>query len=280
MFRKTEIPKDSLVIQISQILQQAASILQEEYTQYCSGSAFEIEHKADTSPVTQADLKSNTFIEAALLKLTPHIPIISEENTHTARLSWNTAWLLDPLDGTKEFLHQRPEFTINLSQISNGKTIFSAIAIPMKKVIYLSKEDELPLKYDWENNLWQRYNPNQVIHTANDHEIIVGLSHRSEKKEYLDFIEKLEHFAQVKIVQAGSAYKFCMMLEGQIDVYPRFHPTCEWDTSAGQGLLESIGGGICDFNKKTFTYNQRDILLNNGFFAFRTEKLKELLFKI
>lgn len=258
---------------VVQILQQASEIIRQEYLTFCQGEKFHVQTKHDDSPVTQADLKANQFIETALQKLTPALPLLSEENEHQERHTWSRCWVLDPLDGTKEFLHQRPEFTINLSQIENGKTLFSAIAIPAQQLIYIGYLDQHPYKYDAEQQQWYVYQAPEVQQIE---PIQVGLSHRSKQPEYQEFIEILQQSHAIETSQAGSAYKFCMMLEGKIDIYPRFHPTSEWDTSAGQGLLESVGGGLVSLAGEPFIYNQRHRLLNDGFIAFAQPAYQEI----
>lgn len=273
MFVPTLQPKDELLHDVVQILQQASEIIRQEYLTFCQGEKFHVQTKQDDSPVTQADLKANQFIETALQKLTPTLPLLSEENEHHERHTWSHCWVLDPLDGTKEFLHQRPEFTINLSQIENGKTLFSAIAIPAQQLIYIGYLDQHPYKYDAEQQQWFAYQAPEVQQIE---PIQVGLSHRSKQPEYQEFIEILQQSHAIETSQAGSAYKFCMMLEGKIDIYPRFHPTSEWDTSAGQGLLESVGGGLVSLAGEPFIYNQRRRLLNDGFIAFAQPAYQEI----
>lgn len=278
MFVPSTAPQDFLIQQILTIVCAANLILEQEYNSYCrEQNHFHIQKKDDESPVTQADLKSNTFIINKLQELTPHIPVLSEENDASLRHQWEKCWLLDPLDGTKEFLKKRPEFTINLSLIENGRTIFSVIAVPAQGLVYMGYIDQMPYKYTQDNQQWCIYQQEKCLTTKT---LKLGLSHRSRKVEYQSFLEILKHSYPIESVQAGSAYKFCMMLEGEIDLYPRFHPTCEWDTSAGQGLLESIGGGLISLNNQPFTYNQRDTLLNNGFLAFISPECKAVGLKV
>ncbi|MHA3056904.1 3'(2'),5'-bisphosphate nucleotidase CysQ family protein [Acinetobacter sp. ANC 4641] len=272
MFVPSDRPNDELLHAVVRILQQASEIIQQEYLNFCQGEKFHVQTKHDDSPVTQADLKANQFIETALQELTPTLPLLSEENEHHERHNWSRCWLLDPLDGTKEFLHQRPEFTINLSQIEQGKTLFSAIAIPAQKLIYIGYIQQKPYKYDVAQQRWFQYQPQSDLLEP----IHVGLSHRSHKPQYQQFIDILQQHHAIETSQAGSAYKFCMMLEGKIDLYPRFHPTSEWDTSAGQGLLESIGGGLVSLAGEPFIYNQRSSLLNHGFIAFSQPAYQEI----
>ncbi|NUF12575.1 3'(2'),5'-bisphosphate nucleotidase CysQ family protein, partial [Acinetobacter oleivorans] len=119
----------------------------------------------------------------------------------------------------------------------------------------------------------------QITSPSLDVPIQIGLSHGSKNPKYQRFIQPIEKEHNIIRREAGSAYKFCMMLEGEIDIYPRFHPTSEWDTSSGQGLLESIGGGLLTLDGKPFEYNQRHTVLNKGFIAFRDQESKKIAFE-
>ncbi|MEB3766505.1 3'(2'),5'-bisphosphate nucleotidase CysQ [Acinetobacter sp. MD2] len=272
MFTPCLAPKDAFIQHILTIICSANQLLQAEYQTYCAADAtFKIQHKDDLSPVTQADLKCNDFILHALQQITPEIAVLSEEGDVHLRHTWQKCWLLDPLDGTKEFLKKRPEFTINLSLIEQGETLFSVIAVPAQRIVYLGYTDQLPYKYLQDQNTWQQY---QAQPPLESNCLKLGLSHRSRQIEYQQFTELLAQHHSIESITAGSAYKFCLMLEGEIDLYPRFHPTCEWDTSAGQGLLQSIGGGLIGLDGQKFRYNIRSSLLNSGFLAYRSEASK------
>lgn len=273
MFITTQAPQDSQMLQLVPILVAASQILLEEYQNYCAGSEFKIDKKSDHSPVTQADLRVNQYLINELTRITPDIPVLSEENDHSDRHLWTRCWMLDPLDGTKEFIHQRDEFTINLSLIENHQTIFSVIVVPTEQVFYMGYLTELPYKYSFVGETWERYSK---FKDAESDAIQVGLSHSSKNPKYQQYIEYIEQENPVIRREAGSAYKFCMMLEGEIDIYPRFHPTSEWDTSSGQGLLESIGGGLVSLNALPFTYNQRSTVLNEGFIAYRDAENQQI----
>ncbi|KAA8734377.1 3'(2'),5'-bisphosphate nucleotidase CysQ [Acinetobacter qingfengensis] len=256
--------------QLCQILQRASELLEQEYQDYIAGAAFEIQQKADQSPVTQADLKCNAMIQSQLQHITPQLPILSEEGEHQLRHQWSQFWMLDPLDGTKEFLHQTGEFTINLSLIDQGESVISALAVPLQHKIYITQKDLLPFRWQW-------HQEKKVIVTQYQRQfryqetLRIAMSRRPERSpiyaEFLTFLE--QHHINYQKIMAGSAYKFCMMLEDQIDIYPRFHPTCEWDTAAGQGLLKSIGGEVYSLKHQPFYYNQRKQLLNGNFIALR-----------
>lgn len=273
MFITTQAPQDDQISKLVPVLAKASQILLEEYQNYCAGRVFNIDQKDDQSPVTQADLKVNAYLIEQLAQVTPEIPVLSEESDYSERHAWAMCWMLDPLDGTKEFIHERDEFTINLSLIHNHQTIFSIIAVPTEQVMYLGYLTELPYKYSFTQGKWERYCKFKEVE---EDAIQIGLSHSSKNPKYQQYIDYIEQESPVIKREAGSAYKFCMMLEGEIDIYPRFHPTSEWDTSAGQGLLESIGGGLVSLAAVPFTYNQRNTVLNEGFIAFRNEETKQI----
>ena len=275
MFIKTLAPQDQLISQLVPIMAQASQILWEEYQSYCAGCEFNIQEKSDDSPVTQADLKVNHFLLKHLATVTPQLPVLSEESDYSARAAWQRCWMLDPLDGTKEFIHERDEFTINLSLIDGHQTIFAIIAVPCEQVMYIGHTSQLPYKYSFSRQEWFQYQ-------LEEHDMVaplqIGLSHNSKNPKYKNFIEPILQNRQVERREAGSAYKFCMMLEGEIDIYPRFHPTSEWDTSSGQALLESIGGGLMTLDQKPFLYNQRETVLNGGFIAYRDQHCKNIAY--
>lgn len=267
----------NLIKQLLPILEQASNLLNNEYENYISGNQLDIQKKTDESPVTQADLKINHFLVTELARITPDYPVLSEEGDNTQRCSWNICWMLDPLDGTKEFIQQRDEFTINLSLIEDSYTSFSVIVVPREQQMYIGYTHELPYKYQFNSKQWWRYH--HSIESLNN-TIQVGLSHRSKSSKYQKFIEYLESDYKIVCREAGSAYKFCMMLEGKIDFYPRFHPTSEWDTSAGQALLESIGGGLVSLNGIPFKYNVRTTVLNQGFIAYSKSEYRHLVLEL
>jgi 3'(2'), 5'-bisphosphate nucleotidase len=271
MFKTAASPQDRMILQLVPIVTQACEILREEYQRYCSGEAFDIEKKSDNSPVTQADYRVNTYLTQALAEISD-LPLLSEEGESAERQKWQKFWLLDPLDGTKEFLHKRPEFTINLSLVNGAETIFAVLAIPGEQALYFCPEQGLPLKFNYAEEQWfvyQYLNEQSAVH--------VGLSQSSQSKpQYAEYLADLSTLTDYDVFKAGSAYKFCMMLEDRVDIYPRFHPTCEWDTSAGQCLLERIGGGLVDLKGRPFLYNQRETLLNGGFMAYKNSEMKEI----
>lgn len=274
MFKATTLQQlPANLYQLCQILQQASQIIQVQYAMYQQGDTFDIQHKEDESPVTQADLLSNEFLIQKLKEYYPLIPVLSEENEHFARHTWAEYWLIDPLDGTKEFINKTGEFTINLSLMREGNAIISALAVPMQQVVYIGEEGHLPFRWSWgmEETVAQYTHDLGAFVQRTNTVLNIAMSRRPQRSgHYADFLAFLDRNAiSYEKVAAGSAYKFCLMLEGKIDLYPRFHPTSEWDTAAGQGLLQSIGGEVLALSGKPFLYNQRQTLLNHAFIAVR-----------
>lgn len=164
MFITTTRPNDALIEQLLPILEEASQILLQEYQNYSAGYEFTIQEKHDDSPVTQADLKVNRFLLKHLAEITPELPVLSEESDYSARHAWSSCWMLDPLDGTKEFIHERDEFTINLSLIEGRETIFSVIVVPCEQVVYLGYLKDLPFKYSFSQQQWYQYQKHLIQH--------------------------------------------------------------------------------------------------------------------
>lgn len=283
MFITTDQPEDITVLKVVELLEEAGRVIKKIYIHYCNNQDINIDIKSDKSPVTEADIASHEVISSQLKLWTPHIPLLSEEGVHDERGGWREFWLLDPLDGTKEFLEKRDEFTINLSRVADGKTIFSAIMAPMYNSIYITSAKGEVFKYLYNKKQWFIFLDKSC--DAHQELLKVAVSQGKKKQKgsvrvslYQSYFDEIAKNHTIEIVQCGSAYKFCLMLEGEIDIYPRFHPTYEWDTSAGQYLLEAIGGGLYSLNKEAFTYNQRTELLNHEFIAFRNSKVREIAF--
>lgn len=236
-------------------------------------SNFEVEIKNDASPLTIADKNANTRINF-FLKPTG-IPIISEENNqidYNERKNWETCWIVDPLDGTKEFIKKNGEFTVNIALVKNGKPILGVIYVPVSKTIYfgsqhLSTSKKLILK-EAKESVQEIINKAKIIKPQtpeNTIKIVGSRSHLNEDTK--DFIEKItsETNKEVKMVSIGSSLKFCLVAEGEAQVYPRFAPTMEWDTAAGDAICRMVSLQVID--RKTgepMRYNKEN-LLNNYF---------------
>ncbi|MFQ5643209.1 MAG: 3'(2'),5'-bisphosphate nucleotidase CysQ [Thiogranum sp.] len=224
---------------------------------------FSVEEKDDKSPLTAADMASHNTIVAGLTALTPDIPVLSEESAkipYEERASWDTYWLIDPLDGTKEFIKRNGEFTVNIALIHDGAPVLGVVHVPVSGVTYAACEGqgavkEMPGEGD---------KPITVRKLADGPVAVVGSrSHQGDSLKA--FLDKLgEH----EIVSMGSSLKICLVAEGAADVYPRLGLTSEWDTAAAHCVVEQAGGSLTDLEMKRLRYNTKDSLLNPFFFVF------------
>ena len=227
-------------------------------------SVIEVEYKDDKSPLTQADKDANDVINRHL-KLT-NIPIISEENKQTdysKRRKWNKCWIVDPVDGTKEFIKRNGEFTVNIALVKKGKPLLGVIYAPASKTLYASdneKQEAFKAVLDTHNeetetilNIKTKLTPKE---TTDFVKVVGSRSHMNQ--ETLDYVETLKREGKkVEIVSKGSSLKFCLVADGKADLYPRFAPTMEWDTAAGQAICEAVGVRvISNDTRQTLLYNK------------------------
>ena len=220
---------------------------------------FDVQEKGDESPLTQADLASHRCIVAGLQALTPDIPIISEEEGLPAfdvRGQWRQYWLIDPLDGTKEFVNRNGEFTVNIAFIDNGRPLLGVVHVPVKEKTYIGCEG-----YGSELRTAKSAAAIRVSETSSDPVRIVGS--RSHRGASLDAF--LARVGESDMVPMGSSLKFCVVAEGSADIYPRLGPTSEWDTAAAQAVVEQAGGQVLELDGKPLSYNQKEDLLNPFF---------------
>ena len=240
-----------------------------------SGNDFQVETKSDKTPLTIADKKSNKVIINGLMKLFPELPLLSEESKkkpYYDRKKWQYLWLIDPLDGTKEFIKKNGEFSINLALIKDRKPIFGILYLPVLGLFYyagkgygaykidrIGRVNQLPINSNGKN--FEKNNKNIKC-------IIFSRSHYTEETK--QFVEKIKkQFSKVQMISVGSAMKLAYLAEGKADIYPRLAPTMEWDIAAGQTILEESGGKVLDFYKKIpLMYNKED-LRNPWFVASR-----------
>lgn len=232
-------------------------------------TAFDVEIKDDKSPLTEADKKANDVINSFLVKT--QFPIISEENKQTdyaVRKNWSTCWVVDPVDGTKEFIKRNGEFTVNIALVTDGKPELGVIYVPAIKTIYVAN---VKVKQAFKTQL-QSHDASieEVLNSAvklqpkapesNPVQIVGSRSHMSQ--ETLDFVDTIKKQGkEVEVVSKGSSLKFCLVAEGNADVYPRFAPTMEWDTAAGQAICNAVGIDVIsqDTNKQ-LSYNKENLL--------------------
>ena len=228
-----------------------------------------VNSKEDKSPITQADINSNDLIINRLKKLESNIPILTEESMveWKNRKDWIKYWLIDPLDGTKEFINRNGEFTVNISLIENNYPIFGIIYSPVKSLLYYALKNYGCYKLKTNSNLSTLKNFNKInIHKEKNitTKVIGSRSHSS--KEFLNWVEK--KFTNFELITIGSSLKFCILAEGKADIYPRFGPTSEWDIAAGHIILEEAGGKLKTIDNKDILYNTKDDILNPHFIAY------------
>lgn len=226
-------------------------------------SDFTVEYKADKSPITAADLASHNCICQGLHHLTPTLPIISEESNpifFEKHQSWEKYWLIDPLDGTKEFLEKNGEFTINIALIEQYKPILGVIFVPSRNICYFARKGMGAYKQAG------RSLPT-AIHSKTwkeEQAITAVVSRRHGMEELKKF---LTQFSSLNLLYCGSALKFCWVAEGLVDIYPRFSPTFEWDIAAGQCILNEAGGQVIDNTGQELQYNRSSSLQTPDFLA-------------
>lgn len=222
---------------------------------------FSVETKADNSPVTAADLAAHRIISAGLAALTPQIPVLSEEAADipwSTRRTWTRWWLVDPLDGTREFIKKNGEFTVNIALIDAG--------VPVLGVVYAPALDYM-VSAERGVGAWMRSDGVDVpLASARPApaplRVAASRSHLDERTRRV-----LERIGDHERLGLGSSLKFCRIAEGRADVYPRFGPTSEWDTAAGQAVLDAAGGCVLGLDGQPFRYNRGESLLNPDFIA-------------
>lgn len=240
------------------IAEQAAQAILQVYAQ-----DFDVVRKADASPVTAADLAAHHVIVDGLARLTPGIPVLSEESADSiatgARRSWPRMWLVDPLDGTREFIKRNGEFTVNIALIDNGVAVFGVIQAPVTGQLWHGAPGHGAWRRDAGGETAIR---SRSVDGGAPLRVAASRSHRDPRTAAL-----LARIGDIEPMALGSSLKFCRLADGGMDVYPRLGPTSEWDTAAGQAILEGAGGCVLDPSGRRFRYNQRDTILNGDFIA-------------
>jgi 3'(2'), 5'-bisphosphate nucleotidase len=242
---------------LKKIVQDAANAIMEVYKR----DKFESEIKSDGSPVTEADNNANQIIIDALKEITSSIPIVSEETYKKEfDIPNNPYWLVDPLDGTREFLNKSKDFTVNIALIENTKAIFGIICAPISTQIWLGS----------------KFNISSNEETLPDIlRIVMSKSHQTDKdKMFLEYLNSLK--VPYEIIERGSSLKLCALADNKADIYPRFGPTSEWDIAAGHAILNAYGGSISQMaNTEDLRYSKEESILNPAFVAFRNKAIKD-----
>lgn len=218
---------------------------------------FGVEIKDNNTPLTKADLASNKIIEDGLKQIS-NLPIVSEEASHDSMGS-NEFWLVDPIDGTKEFINQNGEFTVNIGLVKNGEPVLGVVYVPAKDVLYAGVKGEGAFKVEG-----GAQKPIRAEFTGDVTVVVASRSHRDERLDA--FLEKLGDYQEINM---GSSLKLCLVAEGKAAIYPRFAPTSLWDTAAADAVVRAAGGNTKDVDGNVLTYDPGKNILN-PYFIVRT----------
>jgi len=246
-----------LINEIIAISKEAGKIIMKIYS-----SNFDYQIKKDLSPLTKADQMSHEFICKKLQLITPDIPILSEEDSDISfetRLVWDKYWLIDPLDGTKEFIKRNGEFTVNIALIANNIPILGVIHVPVSNETYWGLKNKGSFYEEGEKKP-EKINVSNETNTP----IRITASRSHPSKQLNDFLEKIGDY---KIIEKGSSLKFCLIASGKADFYPRLGPTCEWDIAAGHAIAEYAGAKVTKTDGSKILYNIKESYLNDNFFV-------------
>ncbi len=251
-----------LIENVLAIAEQAGEAIKEIYHH---AEPVEVQTKSDDSPVTAADHAAHKVIVAKLAALTPEIPIFSEESEaipFEERQQWQRYWLVDPLDGTKEFINRTGEFTVNIALVENNEPVAGVVTVPLKEQAYVGGQGVGAFKVDKGN--WQKIS----VRTVSDKELVVVGSRRHGAERLNGLLENMNAQGyKTDMTSMGSSLKFCLIAEGKADVYPRLAPTSEWDTAAAQAVLMEAGGRVVATDFQPLTYNRKESVLNPEFHA-------------
>ncbi len=254
----TQINLSKLLPPVVELAQLAGARIMDIYQQ-----DFDVIQKQDNSPVTKADMAAHAIIDDGLEEIAGEFPMLSEESTTIPlddRARWETYWLVDPLDGTREFIKRNGEFTVNIALIHKHQPILGSIYVPVTDVSYYAAND-LGAYKQVRNDKAQ---PIQVNRQRRDKVIIAG----SRSHQTPEFSRFLTNIGEHELLSIGSSLKSCLVAEGKADIYPRLGPTSEWDTAAAHCIVEQAGGFLTDTNMQTLPYNTKESLLNPPFFVF------------
>lgn len=237
---------------ICQLAREAGDAIMQVYDGH---QPMDVTSKTDDSPVTAADIAAHQIIVQGLMALTPGIPVLSEEDPPSwdIRQHWQRYWLVDPLDGTKEFIKRNGEFTVNIALIEEGKPVLGVVYAPVLNVMYGAADGKA-----WKEESGIR-KPIQV-RDARPPLVVISRSHSDDELQ-----EYLQQLGEHQTTSIGSSLKFCLVAEGQAQLYPRFGPTNVWDTAAGHAVAAAAGAHVHDWQGKTLDYTPRESFLNPGF---------------
>ncbi|HEX9207241.1 MAG TPA: 3'(2'),5'-bisphosphate nucleotidase CysQ [Steroidobacteraceae bacterium] len=249
---------ESLLPDVLRLVEAAGQAILEVYA-----SGHEVEYKADASPITRADRAAHAILSTGLRDLTPEIPVLSEESADehapAVRHGWREFWLVDPLDGTREFIKRNGEFTVNVALVRDHRPVLGVVSAPVLQTVYYGVEGVGAF-------VARAGAPARRIRVRQARAPVVIVGSRSHRGDSLD--EVLARIGPHELRPMGSSLKFCLVAEGGADFYPRLGPTSEWDTAAAQAVVEAAGGAVTTLDGRPLRYNERDTLLNPHFLAF------------
>jgi 3'(2'), 5'-bisphosphate nucleotidase len=229
---------------------------------------FGIEAKADDSPLTRADLAAHEIIVEGLTKGAPEIPILSEESTEilfAERSQWDEYFLVDPLDGTKEFINRNGEFTVNIALIKDGVPLQGVVFVPVKNILYTGTQlngKKATVEHDG-NSRSIKIRP---LDESAPLTVVASRRHGGDALQVCMSVLQ-DRFTAVETTNMGSSLKLCLVAEGKADLYPRLAPTSEWDTAAAQAIVEAAGGAVVDTSLNALRYNTKENILNPFFYV-------------
>lgn len=239
---------------VADIARRAGAAIMEIYQQ-----DFQVDNKHDGSPLTQADLAAHNLITEALQRLTPELALLSEESRDIPwheRSHWQNYWLVDPLDGTKEFVSRNGEFTVNICLVSNHRPVLGVVYAPVHDILYMGCEGQGATRTGGDG---VRETIQVRQYAGKNPTIVASRSHRGEALEQV--LQRINvRQGEAEIISMGSSFKLCLVAEGKADLYPRLGPTSEWDTAAAHAVVNAAGGRVTDLSGNELEYNKKDIL--------------------
>lgn len=237
---------------------------------YNASGDIEVDTKSDDSPVTAADLAAHKILAPALARLIDGVPVLSEEGQmpgYDERSQWNRYWIIDPLDGTKEFIRRNGEFTVNVALIEDGEPVMGVVHVPVLDITYAGGKSLGAIKRDASGEKTIAVRAMQPrLDGGEPIEIVASRSHGAGAVDAL--LARIEGgLGTTGLKNMGSSLKLCLVAEGAADLYPRLAPTCEWDTAAAQAVVEAAGGIVVDEQFNLLRYNRKEELLNPFFYV-------------
>ena len=255
---------EQYLLEVSNLAISAGHIIMKHYKKNTK-----VMFKEDQSPLTNADLDSNNIICSGLSKIDSTIPIVSEESfvDWQKRKEWYKYWLIDPLDGTKEFINKNGEFTVNIALIENNTPVLGVIFVPVLSTLYFASQNYGSYKLICSSNLSSLNQSNKIkLNKKNrsDHLLVIG-SRSHSNEDFKQWVQ--ENIEDYELIKTGSSLKFCRIADGSADLYPRFGPTSEWDIAAGHIILMEAGGSIISVDNNEIIYNAKENIINSFFIA-------------